>query len=110
MRSVQFAPDCRPSACYHLAAGLESGVVQLLRLAAQEAAAPAASGQQPLGLTAHELVWQSPLHEQHAAAVRRCCWRREDEEGQSAEGQGAGRYLLASCSDDHSLRVFSVRL
>lgn len=109
VRSVQFAPDCQPGFCYHLAAGLESGAVQLWRLAGQEAA-PAAGGQQQLSIAAHELLWQSPLHEQHAAAVRRLCWRRDEEERPAAEEPGQRRYLLASCSDDHSLRVFAVEL
>lgn len=110
VRSVQFAPDCQSGTSYHLASGLESGAVQLFSLAAQEAA-PAADGQQQVDISAHELLWQSPLHEQHAAAVRRLCWRRDDEGEQAAEGQpGQPRYLLASCSDDHSLRVFAVGL
>lgn len=110
VRSVQFAPNCQSGTSYHLAAGLDSGAVQLFSLAAQEAA-PAAGGQQQVDVAAHELMWQSPLHEQHAAAVRRLCWRRDDEVEQAELGQpGQQCYLLASCSDDHSLRVFAVGL
>lgn len=103
VRSVQFAPDCQPGASYHLAAGLDGGSVQLLRL---EASASGADPQQPgLAITHQQLVWQVPEWERHAAAVRRLCWRRDEE----AAG-GERRYHLASCSDDHSLRIFSVRL
>ena len=114
VRVVQFAPDCQPGASYHMAAGLESGVVQLLSLAVEAGAC--AGGQ--LAVSSHQLVWQSSDFERHAAAVRRLCWRRDD--AGSEEEQGAAlappqqeqqqRYLLASCSDDHSLRVHSVQL
>jgi hypothetical protein len=114
VRAVQFAPDCQPGASYYLAAGLESGVVQLLSLAVEAGA----GGQ--LAVSGHQLVWQSSDFERHTAAVRRLCWRRDD--GGSEQEQGAApappqqqqqqqqRYLLASCSDDHSLRVHSVQL
>lgn len=122
VRAVQFAPDCQPGASYHLAAGLESGAVQLLSLAVECAAGAGAGGQ--LAVSSHQLVWQSSDFERHAAAVRRLCWRRDDGgdgEQEQEQEQGAAltpphqeqqqqRYLLASCSDDHSLRVHSVRL
>ena len=115
VRAVQFAPYCQPGASYHLAAGLESGVVQLLSLSVEAGAGPV--GQ--LAVSGHQLVWQSSDFERHAAAVRRLCWRRDD--GASEQEQGAAlappqlelqqqRYLLASCSDDHSVRFHSVQL
>lgn len=94
VRSVQFAPCCQPGAGYHLAAGLEGGGLQLLRLTGS------AGGQ-----LAAERVWEAPPYEQHAAAVRRLCWRRD--EGSSGGGE---RLQLASCSEDHSIRIFSVCL
>ncbi|KAL4430983.1 hypothetical protein ABPG75_006239 [Micractinium tetrahymenae] len=109
VHSVQFAPDCQHgSGAYHLAAGLEGGGLQLLRLAGTATANQAGQGQaEQLQQLQHELVWQAPLHERHAAAVRRLCWRREGE----GEGSAARACLqLASCSHDHSLRVFSVTL
>lgn len=96
--SVQFAPTRRPGP-YLLAAGLESGVLLLVQLAVVE---PGGSGSQ-LAVERHEVVWRSPQHEQHAAAVRRLCWQQEGE-------QAGGVTLLASCSDDHSLRIFGVHL
>ncbi|KAL4426818.1 hypothetical protein ABPG77_006604 [Micractinium sp. CCAP 211/92] len=102
VRSVQFAPE-QCSGAYHLAAGLEGGALQLLRLAGADADGQAGQGQQ----LQHEVVWHAQPHERHAAAVRRLCWRRERE----AEGCAApARLQLASCSDDHLLRIFSVTL
>jgi hypothetical protein len=90
VRSVQFAPASQPDGSHLLAAGLEGGSVQLLRLAAAGAGAE--------GRPACELLWASAVYERHAAAVRRLCWWRDEE----------GRQHLASCSDDHALRLYAV--
>ena len=108
VRSVQFAPACGPGATYHLAAGLEGGEVQLLRLEAAPAGSAAdgagtGGSQTQLAIARHKLVWRSPAWERHAAAVRRLCWRADEE-------AGPGCCQLASVSDDHALRVFAVRL
>lgn len=80
--------------------------MQLLRLAGAHAADQAEQAQQMQQMQ-HEVVWQAPLHQRHAAAVRKLCWRRDgDDKGRAA----VGSLQLASCSDDHSLRVFSVLL
>lgn len=102
MRSVQFAPEHHKGA-YHLAAGLEGGAVQLLALSGPDSAGQA--GQ--VAELQHRVVWQAPLHERHAAAVRRLCWRRD---GKAKGCAASARFQLASCSDDHSLRIFSVSL
>lgn len=49
-------------------------------------------------------VWRTSVFERHAAAVRRVCW---------AEGENdvhGMSYDLASCSEDHSIRVYNVVL
>eukprot|EP00887_Chlorella_sp_A99_P005490 scaffold1.g5490.t1 len=121
VRSVAWAPDCCAGALYYLAAGLEDGSLQLLRLSC--AAAPgggAACGdgreggpqQQPTALQ-HDAVWVSSIFTQHAAAVRRLCWRRrvpaEGEEGGEYAAQQPA-YHLASVGDDHAIRVFGISL
>ena len=119
VRAVSFAPVCRPGARYHVGVGLEDGSLQLLTLSAREGGslhAPDAQQQQHGGggcsssAPALEVeaepsaTWRSTPFTQHAAAVRRLCWRRLPDSG------GAHPLQLASCSDDHSLRVFSVTL
>ena len=69
-----------------LACGLESGHIHILAM--------------NLHAKASRLVWQFASYTMHAAAVRRLCWcvmhGREQE------------HLLASCGDDHAVRVFRV--
>jgi hypothetical protein len=98
VRSVQFAPACLTGTSYHLAAGLESGALQLLHLSRADASSGGGSSWQ------QQVLWEAPLAERHAAAVRRLCWRRDD----GSDNAGQGKFQLASCSDDHSLRVFAV--
>ena len=96
VRSVAWAPDCQ-GGTYHLAAGLEDGSIRLL-------AVHAAPGEQPQSLEVvgtPQAVWQTTEAIQHTAAVRRLCWRRERD-----GAAGAASCLLASCGEDHALRIF----
>jgi elongator complex protein 2 len=102
VRSVAFAPAPPAgtgavdpgSRTYLLAAGLESGVLCVLRLTWGPASGEAAARE----------VWRSSVFQQHAAAVRRVCWRA----GEPAAGGGRRQQLLlASCGDDHSVRIFA---
>ena len=69
-----------------LACGLEAGHIRLLHvdLHAKEAAR----------------VWQTASHTLHSAAVRRLCWSESCRE--------PDQQLLASCGDDHAVKVFRV--
>ncbi len=86
-----------------LAVGLEDGAVSLWRLVV--------GGEQ---LEA-SCVWSAGRAVAHVAAVRRLCWRgargtgAEEQEGQreGQDGDGRLRLQLGSCSDDHSVRVFT---
>ncbi|KAG2449340.1 hypothetical protein HYH02_005495 [Chlamydomonas schloesseri] len=120
--AVAFAPTAAASSAagsgsamsYHLAVGLEDGSLQLWRL--DPAAAPAE------GLTA-ACLWTAPAAWRHVAPVRRLAWRGAPgtgalgQEGAAAAaeavvvagGGGSGVAQLASCSEDHSVRVFSFR-
>ena len=69
-----------------LACGFESGHIHILAV--------------NLHAKASRLVWQSASHNMHAAAVRRLCWSVRS--GREQEN------LLASCGDDHTVRVFRV--
>jgi elongator complex protein 2 len=61
-------------------------------------------------------VWRSRVYESHAAAVRRLRWRRVDVgDGKQAAGEEEHkeetclhRYELASCGDDHAVRIFEM--
>ena len=78
--------------CHLLAVGLETGVISLWSV-------PAAT----ISMTC---LWQAPVHLQHGAAVRRLAFQELDQ-----QTDGETRTLhLASCSDDHTVRVFSVSL
>ena len=63
--------------------GLESGEMQLIAV--------------NLSQRSHEVAWSADRFSRHAAAVRRLCWQKLQ----------AGRCLLASCGDDHAVKVFS---
>lgn len=97
VHSVAFAPR-------ELPAGGESGQRRCLAAVGLE------SGKVVVGVVSWSIggsessaswaeVWRTPTTERHASAVRRVCWRAEE---------GEERYELASCGDDHGLRVFSV--
>ena len=69
-----------------------------------------------------ELVWQSPVALAHCAAVQALAWQgpleasvtgrptRQGEVSGSSSRTGQPELLLASCGDDHSVRIFSVLL
>lgn len=115
VRSVAFAPECQPGPTYHLAVGLEDGALQLVQVRCSSAAGSSGSGGQ-LGVEERAVVWQSTRFTQHAAAVRRLCWRRQlcegSSEGESEVADSTLRpvYDLASVGDDHAIRVFAVVL
>lgn len=81
------------SVTWHLAVGLEDGSVQLWRVAE--------TGAEAAGLPSHAAssVWQAPKFNAHAGAVRRLAWRERQSSLQ-----------LASCSEDHAIRLFDVVL
>jgi WD40 repeat protein len=91
-----------------LAVGLENGQVQVwsIELPGQQ--------QQQVGEFRVQQLWASQVWEQHAAAVRRLRWAPASVDwlcGRSAAGGAGGCCLqLASCGDDHSVRVYGVTL
>ena len=78
--------------CHLLAVGLESGQITLWNVSA----AP----------TTMICLWQTPVHLQHGAAVRRLAFQELEHKSDT----GSRTLHLASCSDDHTVRVLSVRL
>lgn len=98
--SVAFAPAAANATegaathASHLAVGLDDGGVQVWRVdqtgcgAGDGAAAVSAS-----------CVWQASRFDAHTAPVRRLCWR-----------QRPGCAQLATCSEDHAVRVFEAVL
>ena len=78
--------------CHLLAVGLETGVISLWSV--------------PAATTTMTCLWQAPMHLQHGAAVRRLAFQALDQQADS----DTRTLHLASCSDDHTVRVFSVRL
>lgn len=106
------APGGSGTAPRHLlAVGLESGHVQLWRV--DVGPAGTGTGSAATGVSA-SCVWASDDACRHAGTVNTLCWQ----ESQEAEGEGEGeagregvapRLRLASCSDDHSVRVFACR-
>ncbi len=109
--------------CYGLAVGLEDGSVHIVDVQCREGTSSggSSSGEVPVAagglcLAQHRVAWQSGQYDQHAAAVRRLCWRR-DVDSSSAGGAlpgpaaaGGRRFHLASCGDDHAVRVYSIQL
>jgi elongator complex protein 2 len=75
---------------YLCAVGLEDGGLQLWSAETDPEAGPAAS----------RLLWAAARGEGHAAAVRRVAW--------SPSRAGGGAPLLASCGEDHAVRVYEV--
>ncbi len=101
VRAVAFAPTplaaTAGAAAYLAAVGLEGGAVVLLRVERAGGAATATE------------VWRAPAWERHAAAVRRVRWRPAPADaGEAAERGAEGGALLATCGDDHAVRLFSV--
>lgn len=93
--SVAFAPVSSTasdgSGTWHLACGTEDGLVQIWRIAE--------TGGEAAGLppVATSCVWQASRFDAHAGAVRRLAWRRRSD-----------RMQLATCSDDHAVKLFNV--
>jgi hypothetical protein len=56
-----------------------------------------------------EQVWCSAVWQQHAAAVKRLRWAPACVSW-LCEGEGVSAVALASCGEDHSVRVFRVEL
>jgi hypothetical protein len=76
-----------------IAVGLESGAIEVWRCLE--------AGEQPCV----EQVWRSDDQQRHAGAVRRLAW--QDGVGSGQLGT-TGPLLLASCGDDHAVRVLSI--
>jgi len=121
--------------CKVLAVGLESGGLQLWgvqqevvpaatqqpglqaqqgpgeRVSCTAGAAPdsgVSSGQQGHGRVLHAwLIWQSDQFCSHAGAVNAVAWQPLDA---SKEGSKEQQLQVASCSDDHSVRVYTVNV
>ncbi|KAI8476311.1 MAG: hypothetical protein J3K34DRAFT_273301 [Monoraphidium minutum] len=97
-RAAGAAEGAGEGAARHVAAvGLEDGGLQLW---AVDVAAGGGGG----GGGAR-LLWAARPGEGHAAAVRRVAWGPE---AAAAAGGSGGGALLASCGEDHSVRVFEV--
>lgn len=46
----------------------------------------------------------------HSAAVRRLCWTHLDSTEHEKDSKTAAQPCLASCGDDHMVRIFEVHL
>ena len=57
-----------------------------------------------------ELLWAAPNRMAHCAAIRRLCWTCYESEGPSKDTEGARKHHLASCGEDHLVRVYIVHL
>jgi hypothetical protein len=97
-----------------LAVGLEDGQVQVWSVEVRQ---QLQDQQQQQGEVIVKQLWASQAWEQHAAAVRRLRWAPAGVEwlcGSSAAGGSGGScgscVQLASCGDDHSVRVYGVTL
>ncbi|KAF6265071.1 WD40-repeat-containing domain protein [Scenedesmus sp. NREL 46B-D3] len=106
--AVALAPQHVYAASLHLlAVGLDNGQVQVWLVVA-----PAQQQQDREGKV--QQLWASQAWEQHAAAVRRLRWAPAGVDwlcGRSiADGAGDPCVQLASCGDDHSVRVYGVTL
>lgn len=105
VHSLAFAPMAPGDGAgdYLLATGLEDGNVNLWRITAGDAATAAAAA------PAAQVAWRTDDFMRHAATVNSVCWRvvEGDEPGSLPPG-GRARLQLASCGDDHSVRVFDV--
>ena len=105
VHSLAFAPMAPGDGVgdYLLATGLEDGNVNLWRVTAVDAATAAAAA------PAAQVAWRTDDFTRHAATVNSVCWRMDegDELGSLPPG-GKARLQLASCGDDHSVRVYDV--
>lgn len=80
---------------YMLALGSETGVVSIWQV--QHSAEEASSS----------CVWESSLEYSHCAPVRRLCWQ-SSVEGYNDVHSHQRQSRLATCADDHCIRVFNV--
>jgi WD40 repeat protein len=99
-----------------LAVGLEDGQVQVWSVEVPRQQLQDQQQQQQ-GEVVMKQLWASQAWEQHAAAVRRLRWAPAGVDwlcGSSAAGGSGGSIdscvQLASCGDDHSVRVYGVTL
>jgi hypothetical protein len=95
-----------------LAVGLEDGQVQVWSIEVPRQLQN--QQQQQQSEVVMQQLWASQAWEQHAAAVRRLRWATAGVDwlcGRSAAGGSNGSCMqLASCGDDHSVRVYGVTL
>ena len=59
-----------------------------------------------------EPLWTAPTHMAHCAAIRRLCWTRIHDDMQDKgvdDGEGSVQHCLASCGEDHMVRIYKVQ-
>jgi elongator complex protein 2 len=96
VRSVGFAPRKNDNnSRYSLAVGLEGGDIKLFTV---DIVYDNSSSRCVL-----EEVWQTSVETKHAAAVRMLAWKSRSGE---IDDVGEGEMLLASCGDDHAVRIY----
>ena len=66
--------------------------------------------QRPPAAAGAELLWAAPDHMAHCAAIRRLCWTCSEIEGPSKDTRSVRTHHLASCGEDHLVRVYTVHL
>jgi len=110
---------------YAVAVGLEDGSVEVWRL---RVAADSDRRSEPKDTPQKDTrennqsanyqsqqVWKSDVTTRHGAVVRSMCWRAVDSDERSAaeellekQGRDPKSFFLATCSDDHAVKVFRV--
>jgi hypothetical protein len=91
------------------AVGLEDGGLQVWAVLATASSGGDGDGGGGGGGGGPRLLWSAPPGEGHAAAVRRIGWAPAAAGGGGA-GPNSGAVLLASCGEDHAVRVFEVEM
>ncbi|BDA40643.1 Elongator complex protein 2 [Coccomyxa sp. Obi] len=109
--SVAFAPrtqsssSCSNSSRDVLAVGLESGELELWSLTWQPATT---AHSHSLVCTGVSKLWAAPLYNRHGAAIRRLAWAVVPREEDGDTRDGSSQLRLASCGEDHLVRVNSM--
>lgn len=104
--AIAFAPEPRGSSeCdYSLAVGLETGAISVWNVSCNVDADGSAQADA-------SCVWDCPVAARHCASVRRLCWQQSDmNQVSNSTADRQCNMHLASCGDDHCVRIFSVSI
>lgn len=105
--AIAFAPtsaEAESNRNYSLAVGLATGAISVWCVSCSTLPADGSAAKADA-----KRIWECPVATRHCASVRRLCWRQQVADECDDHGEERSMYL-ASCGDDHCVRIFSVSI